>query len=165
MRFAPKIDGGHRGPRKFWRHELVRLKFHNPAIPMTLDRTALQTDQALMTVFFSNPEDVSSSPTSSPAPTTSTSGDKAPSEYAPSERTETINMTNRTQENILSDLLAITKARQVEATDEEMETLRTLEEQRVRSARDSKIGLELRAKKKREEALLAQARGEVASAV
>lgn len=74
-------------------------------------------------------------------------------------------MTNRTQENILSDLLAITKARQVEATDEEMETLRTLEEQRVRSARDSKIGLELRAKKKREEALLAQARGEVASAV
>ncbi|KAH0414018.1 hypothetical protein KCU90_g16126, partial [Aureobasidium melanogenum] len=44
MRFAPKIDGGHMGPRKFWRHELVRLKFHNPAIPMTLDRTAAQTD-------------------------------------------------------------------------------------------------------------------------
>ena len=162
MRFAPKIDGGHMGPRKFWRHELVRLKFHNPAIPMTLDRTAAQTDPALMTVFFADPE---ASPTSGAAPTTSTSGDKEPSNYSPSSRTETIDMTNRTQENILADLVRITSARQVEATQEELETLRSLEEQRLRSQKDSKLRLEVREKKKREEALLAQARGDVASAV
>ncbi|KAI4749794.1 hypothetical protein E4T44_15006, partial [Aureobasidium sp. EXF-8845] len=130
MRFAPKIDGGHMGPRKFWRHELVRLKFHNPAIPMTLDRTAAQTDPALMTIFFADPE---ASPTSGAAPTTSTSGDKQPSNYSPSTRTETIDMTNRTQENILADLVKITSAKQVEATQEELETLRSLEEQRLRS--------------------------------
>ncbi|KEQ69754.1 hypothetical protein M436DRAFT_55377 [Aureobasidium namibiae CBS 147.97] len=162
MRFAPKIDGGHMGSKKFWRHELVRLKFHNPAIPMTLDRTAAQTDPALMTVFFADPE---ASPTSGAAPTTSTSGDKEPSNYSPSTRTETIDMTMRTPENILADLIRITNARQVEATQEELETLRSLEEQRLRSEKDSKLSLEVREKKKREEALLAQARGDVASAV
>lgn len=163
MRFAPKIDQGHMGPRKFWRHELVRLKYHNPAVPMTLDRAAAQTDPALMTVFFSSPE---GSPTSSgSAPTTSTSGDKAPSDYSSAERTETIEMTHRTQESIWADLVKVTGARQVEPTREELETLRSLEEHRVRSERDSKLSLEVREKKKREEALLAQARGDVASAV
>ncbi|THW88025.1 hypothetical protein D6D15_06271 [Aureobasidium pullulans] len=162
MRFAPKIDGGHMGPKKFWRHELVRLKFHNPAISMTLDRTAPQTDPALMTIFFADPE---ASPTSGAAPTTSTSGDKEPSNYAPSSRTETIDMTGRLPENILADLMNLTNARQIEATKEELDTLRSLEEQRIRSERDSKLSLEVREKKKREEALLAQARGDMASAV
>ena len=141
------------GPKKFWRHELVRLKFHNPAIPMTLDRTAPQTDPALMTIFFADPE---ASPTS---------GDKEPSNYAPSSRTETIDMTGRLPENILADLMNLTNARQIEATKEELDTLRSLEEQRIRSERDSKLSLEVREKKKREEALLAQARGDMASAV
>ncbi|KAI5237924.1 hypothetical protein E4T43_07770 [Aureobasidium subglaciale] len=162
MRFAPKIDGGHMGSKKFWRHELVRLKYHNPAIPMTIDRTALQTDPALMTIFFADPE---ASPTSGAAPTTSTSGDKEPSNYSPSSRTETIDMTGRTPEHILTDFMKITSARQVEATQEELESLRSLEEQRVRSERDSKLSLEVREKKKREESLLAQARGDLASAV
>ncbi|KAI5197197.1 hypothetical protein E4T42_06769 [Aureobasidium subglaciale] len=162
MRFAPKIDGGHMGSKKFWRHELVRLKYHNPAIPMTIDRTALQTDPALMTIFFADPE---ASPTSGAAPTTSTSGDKEPSNYSPSTKTETIDMTGRTPEHILTDFMKITSARQVEATQEELESLRSLEEQRVRSERDSKLSLEVREKKKREESLLAQARGDLASAV
>ncbi|KAI5269039.1 hypothetical protein E4T47_07358 [Aureobasidium subglaciale] len=162
MRFAPKIDGGHMGSKKFWRHELVRLKYHNPAIPMTIDRTALQTDPALMTIFFADPE---ASPTSGAAPTTSTSGDKEPSNYSPSSRTETIDMTGRTPEHILTDFMKITSATQVEATQEELESLRSLEEQRVRSERDSKLSLEVREKKKREESLLAQARGDLASAV
>ncbi|KAI5196998.1 hypothetical protein E4T39_07491 [Aureobasidium subglaciale] len=162
MRFAPKIEGGHWGSRKFWRHELVRLKYHNPAIPMTLDRTAPQTDPALMTIFFADPE---ASPTSGAAPTTSTSGDKEPSNYSPSSRTETIVMTGRTPEHILTDLMKITSARQVEATQEELDTLRSLEEQRLRSERDSKLSLEVREKKKRELSLLAQARGDVASAL
>jgi large subunit ribosomal protein MRP49 len=165
MRFAPKIDGGHMASRKFWRHELVRLKYHNPAIPMTIDRTALQTDPALMTVFFADSNAANASPASSPAPTTSTSGDKQPSDYSPSERTETIDMTGRTPENILSDLIKLTAAQQVQPNQEELDMLRSLEEQRIRSEKDSKLSLEVRQKKKREESLLAQARGEIESAV
>ena len=151
--------------RKFWRHELVRLKYHNPAVPMTVDRTAAQTDQAIMTVFFSpsDAQQTSSSPTGAPAPTSSTSGDKAPSDYVPADRIETIQMSNRIPTEILSDLVRLTKARVVEPSLQEQEELRTLDEHRIRSERDSKLSLEVRQKKKREEAILAQARGEIAA--
>lgn len=52
----------------------------------------------------------------------------------------------------------------VEPTAEEREELRLLEEQRVRSARDAKVSAEVRARKRREEELLEQARGDVAGA-
>lgn len=148
---------------KFWRHELVRLKFHNPAVSMTVDRSAPQTEPASMTIFFSDASDATSSPTSAPVPTSSTTASKAPSDYTPALRTESIEMTHRTQQNILSDLIKITGAKTVEPTPEELDTLRGLEEQRVKGARDSKLSLEHREKKKREEEILAQARGDVAA--
>ncbi|GAB7346119.1 hypothetical protein MBLNU457_4869t1 [Dothideomycetes sp. NU457] len=165
MRFARRIEGGHMGPRKFWRHELVRLKYHNPAIPMTIDRSATQDEDAIMTVHFttSDAQQSSGSATGAPAPTGSTSGDKAPSDHASTVRTETISMTNRLASEILADLLRITKAVTVEATPEEREQLEMLEEMRIRSEKDSALGKEVRAKRKREEALLAQARGEIAA--
>lgn len=133
---------------------------------MTVDRTAQPQDIPTMTVFFApeNAQLTSSSPTGSAAPTSSTSGDKAPSDYTPTERTEIIDMKNRTDEEILRDFMRVTKAQQVEATPDELEELRRLEEQRIRSERESKISLAVREKKKREEALLAQARGEVDAA-
>jgi len=70
-------------------------------------------------------------------------------------------MTDRQASEILADLLRITKAVVVEATPEERETLEELEEARIRSERDSALSLEVRARRKREEALLAQARGEI----
>lgn len=72
-------------------------------------------------------------------------------------------MTNRLPGEILADLLRITKAVTVEATAEEREQLAELEEMRTRSEQDSRLGKELMAKRKREEALLAQARGEIAA--
>jgi len=163
MRFAPNIHGGHYGSRKFWRHELVRLKYHNPAIPMTIDRNVPQEDPAIMTVHFTSADaqQSSGSPTSAPAPTGSTSGDKTTSDHASTTRTEQISMTDRQASEILADLLRITKAVVVEATPEERETLEELEEARIRSERDSALSLEVRARRKREEALLAQARGEI----
>jgi len=165
MRFAQKNDGGHMAPRKFWRHELVRMKYHNPAVSMTVDRTAPSTDPALMTVFFApkNAPQTSSSSTGTGAPTSSTSGDKAPSEYTPTEKTEEIPMTNRTPVEILGDLIKLTNATSVEATPEELEQLEGLNQARIKGAKDAKLSLEVREKKKREEALLAQARGEMAA--
>lgn len=150
---------------KFWHHELVRLKYHNPAIPMTIDRTAATGDPATMTIFFA-PKDAaqtSGSSTGAPAPTSSTSGDKAPSDYTPAERTGTIDMTHRTSREILNDLVSSTKATLVEPTEQEREELASLEQARQRSERESKISKEVRDRKKREEALLAQARGEMVS--
>ncbi|KAM0719726.1 hypothetical protein Q7P37_003859 [Cladosporium fusiforme] len=166
LRFAPRMNGGHMGPRQFWRHELVRLKFHNPAIPMTIDRNAAQTDQALLSVHYTNPSapQTSSSATSSPAARDSTTKNTTPSEADSTERVETINMTHSTNSEILQSFVQLTKAYPVEPTAEEKEELALLEEQRVRSAAASKLSAEVRARQKREKELLKQARGEIAAA-
>jgi large subunit ribosomal protein MRP49 len=150
----------------FWRHELVRLKFHNPAIPMSIDRTALQTDPALLSVHYTNPDAVqsSSSATSAPAARDSTTKNTTPSEAASTERVETINMTHSNNTEILEAFVRLTKAYPIEPTAEEKEELASLEEQRIRSAAASKLSAEVRARQKREKELLEQARGDMAAA-
>jgi large subunit ribosomal protein MRP49 len=150
----------------FWRHELVRLKFHNPAIPMSIDRTALQTDPALLSVHYTNPDAVqsSSSATSAPASRDSTTKNTTPSEAASTERVETINMTHSNNTEILEAFVRLTKAYPIEPTAEEKEELASLEEQRIRSAAASKLSAEVRARQKREKELLEQARGDMAAA-
>jgi len=150
----------------FWRHELVRLKYHNPAIPMTIDRTALQTEKALLSVHYANPDATgqsSSSPTSAPAARDSTTSTTTPSEAPSTERVETLDMTHSDNAQILEAFVRLTKAYPVEPTAEEREELAGLEEQRVRSAAASKLSAEVRARQKREKELLEQARGDVAA--
>ncbi|KAK4988266.1 hypothetical protein LTR66_007370 [Elasticomyces elasticus] len=160
------MNDGHMGPRKFWRQELVRLKYHNPAVSMTVERSTVQHDSATMSIHFTseNAPQTSGSATSAPNATSSTSTDKAPSNAAPTERVETIDMKFKSSNEILKEFMQVTRAMPVEATAEEREVMRSLEEQRIRGERDSKLSLEVRQKKKREEAILAQAKGEVAVA-
>lgn len=72
-------------------------------------------------------------------------------------------MTNRTATEILRDLMSLTKAMPIEPTPQEREELENLDQMRQRSAEARALSLEVRAKRKREEALLAQARGEIAA--
>ncbi|KAK5169969.1 hypothetical protein LTR04_005423 [Oleoguttula sp. CCFEE 6159] len=172
MQFAPKLNDGHMGPRsahadvirKFWQHYLPRLKYHNPAIPMTVDRTQTQSGPATLTIFFTQPTNPSDPTTPLPAPTSSTSGDTAPSaSYVPTERTVSINMKHRTDAEILTQFMEATKATVVEATPEELEEMRELEEQGARSQRDSARSMEVNKQRKREADMLAQARGDIAA--
>lgn len=142
---------------------MVRLKYHNPAVPMTIDRTAAQTEQAILSVHFTNPSaaQTSSSATSSPAARDSTTKGSTPSDADPTDRVETINMTHSSNSQILEALVQLTKAYPIEPTAQETEELAQLEEQRVRSAAASKLSLEVRARQKRENELLEQARGEL----
>lgn len=143
---------------------MVRLKYHNPAIPMTIDRTAAQTEQALLSVHYANPSapQTSSSATSSPAARDSTTKSSTPSDAASTERVETINMTHSNNSDILQALVRLTNAYPIEPTAEEKEELAVLEEQRIRSEAAAKLSAEVRAKQKREQELLEQARGEMA---
>ncbi|KAI9820650.1 MAG: hypothetical protein M1827_005019 [Pycnora praestabilis] len=190
MDFAYKLNDGHLGPRsvpspsspslppsftfsasfpdhltrsKFWRHSLPRLKYHNPAVSMTVNRTQDQTGPATLTVFFAPPP-ASTSPTASPTPTSSTSTSTTPSDYVPHDRSQTINMKNRHESEILSQLIAVTKAMPIEATPREQEELREMEEVSRRAERDRRVSATANEKSRRREAMLAQARGEVAEA-
>ena len=71
-------------------------------------------------------------------------------------------MKHRTPSEILEELVKLTGAYPIEATAEDKEEIRILEEQKVRSARDAKLSAEVRARTKREKELLEQARGDLA---
>ncbi|KAI9712857.1 MAG: hypothetical protein M1820_001479 [Bogoriella megaspora] len=160
MSFAYKINEGHMGPRKFWRQCLPRLKYHNPAVSMTVDRTIDQSAPAVMTLFYAPAPDTDS-PTASPAPPSSTTSSSRTPDHQPFERTHTIDMKNRTDAQILQDLLNVTKAIEVQPTPEDEEMLQTLAEQNQRSEKDRQLMAAVIAEKKKEEDRLKQARGEV----
>ena len=72
-------------------------------------------------------------------------------------------MKHRVESEILDQLMKLTNAKPVRATAEELRQIQELEEQKSRSERDSILSREVREKRKREEAILVQARGEVES--
>jgi large subunit ribosomal protein MRP49 len=134
---------------------------------MTINRTTDQKGPATMTIHFADPITAANTPPAVSSTTTSQTS-SAPvaksTPMAPTERTATINMKHRHESQILSQLLAITKAVPIEPTKEELEQIRELEEQQKLSEQDSKRSQAVNAKRKRTEAMLAQARGEVAAA-
>lgn len=162
MDFAIKFNNGHFGARKFWRNCLPRLKYHNPAISMTVNRTKDQDGPATLTIFFAPPPHLASS-TSSPAPSSSTSSNTAPSEHAPFDRVGSIDMKHIRDSEIMSLLTTLTKATPVIATPEEKAKLEEMREDNEIRRQDSLIGAKHREKLREEKALLDQARGAVAA--
>ena len=134
---------------------------------MTINRTTDQMGPATMTIHFA---DLTTAENTTPnvSSTTTTQTSTAPvaksTSMAPTERTATIDMKHRDQSQILAQLLAITKAVPVEPTEEESEQTRELEEQQRLREQDSKRSKAVNKRRKRTEAMLAQARGEVAAA-
>lgn len=52
LEFAHKHNDGHAGPRKFWRHHMPSLKYHNPSIPMIVNRTRDQSVTPTLTIYM-----------------------------------------------------------------------------------------------------------------
>lgn len=162
LEFALKLDDGHFGARKVWRNCLPRLKYHNPAISMTVHRTPDQKGPATLTVFFAPPPRSSTAP-ASPA-SSSTDPSTAPSESTRAERIETIDMKNKHESEILSRLLELTRGMPYEATPDELAELRDANEEEKRSERDREAQARLNEVKRQEKALLEMARGGVDAA-
>ena len=160
MDFAYKLNDGHFGARKFWRNYLPRLKYHNPAVSMTINRTTDQAGLSTMTIFFAPPPDPIST-TRSPIPTSSTSTSTTISGQAPFDRTESIDMKYKNESDILARLMSLTTATPVVATPEEEAELQGLEEQRKRGLQDAERMAEVNERRRREKSLLQAARGVV----
>ncbi|KAF2858328.1 hypothetical protein K470DRAFT_259919 [Piedraia hortae CBS 480.64] len=100
LRFAPRIEGGHMGPRKFWRQELRRLKYHNPGVAMTVDRTAVNgQDDAMLSIHWDE------------------------------EKVDTIRMTGLNNKEIMGEVMKrVPSAFEVEATEEDKAEMRNIEQ-------------------------------------
>ena len=143
-----------------WRNYLPRLKYHNPAISMSVNRTQDQTSPATLTVFFASPSDAAMN-TSSLAPSSSTTQGTPPSDHATFERTETIQMKHRHESEILSELMTLTKASPVEPSAQEKAELQQLAEEERQGGLDRARNAAYNERKRQEKALLEQARGAV----
>ncbi|MCJ1455220.1 hypothetical protein MMC28_005574 [Mycoblastus sanguinarius] len=159
LQFARKINDGHFGARKVWRKYLPSLKYHNPAISMTVDRTVDQEGPATLTVTFAPPPLKFPSPMVSPAPTSSTDPSTAPSGHESAKRMKTIDMKHKHESEILSRLMELTRAMPYEASPDEEAELREVEDEKRRSERDREVQARLNEVKRQEKALLDQARG------
>lgn len=149
--------------RKLWRNELIRLKYHNPAVPITIDRTAQQDDQAVLSIHFTEHDapQTSASETSSPAPIDSTTSTSTPSDAAATTRVETIDMTGKMNDEILAALISATKATVLDTSAADQSLLLDLRAQETRNAAARALSAEVRRKAKREAEALRRARVDV----
>ena len=145
-----RISGGGAQPlilsRHFWHHELIRLKFHNPAVSVTVDRDVKIADEAFMTVFFAPKE-------------SETSGTAAQTAASVPEKSESVSISHKPPHEILQDLVRLTKAEVVEPSAEDLQLESDLAEAEQRSKADRDSSLAINAEKKRQADLLAEARG------
>ncbi|PHH65147.1 hypothetical protein CDD81_3278 [Ophiocordyceps australis] len=178
MDFCASLIGGHQGAKKFWRENLPRLKYHNPQIPMLVNRHDENSKDSALSIFMrttANPPvtvDAPSSTTVNPSATadasSSTSEDKLfyssrhnmcplPSP-APNERIVQIQMKNVHSTEILKRFVDESGAKEIKLTDmdsKEQVYFDELAKQRVMSLEAFK---RRKANKAKERAFLRQAR-------
>ena len=140
---------------------MPRLKYHNPAISMTVNRSHNQEGPATLTVYFAPPPPSPriSSATASPAPSSSTDPSTTLSRHTPADRIATIDMKHKNESEILSRLLELTKGMPYEATPEELDELKEVDVEKRRSERDREAQAKLNEVRRQEKALLDLARG------
>ncbi|CAI7586076.1 hypothetical protein PCG10_007706 [Penicillium crustosum] len=157
LTYARKIDQGHAGARHFWRNCLPRLKYHNPGVPMSVTQTSNQQGPAALTIYFA--ERVGS------AATALANEKKVIDELAPApeanEQSAVLDIKNRTYQQIWDRVQAMTNAKVVPATSEDIALSQKLAEIKKKSGPDRERVRAIRQAKKDQERMLAEARGQV----
>ncbi|GAB0134243.1 hypothetical protein EsDP_00002623 [Epichloe bromicola] len=154
--FAARMDDGHMGARKFWRECLPRLKYHNPSIPMIVNRHDQNQSSPLLTIYLRTKSATDDSPSAQPASSRTNLSKAQPP--GPNEKTVTIDMKNKHSSDILEYFIAETRAKPVQASKEEIAEMQYLEGMKKQAEIDRERVRQLRAEKKKEEEMLKRAR-------
>ena len=149
-----------------------RLKYHNPAIPMTVRRSDDKTFPAILSVFMRGDPPPASPPSTAP-PAYRPVGpndemvrwkpDAPRREPAPGERIVEISMQHRSEADIWDELVRVTGARQVEPTPAEVEEMDRMAAQRRVSDADRERTRAVWEAVQRERNILKMAKGEMES--
>lgn len=174
MEFAHKWNDGHYGSRNFWRDHLPRLKYHNPQVPMVVNRTREQHGPATLSIYLrtgdaaqaqSQAQAQAQAQAQNPADSwasiaSSTEGKARAPAPAEGETVVTINMKNVRSDDILKQFMERTGARQLEPTPEDQEEMARLAELQERAAYDKEVQRRYRDKIQSEKKMLEKARQE-----
>ncbi|EGE78181.2 50S ribosomal protein Mrp49 [Blastomyces gilchristii SLH14081] len=176
LTYARKIYEGHGGPRKFWRVCLPRLKYHNPALAVTVKQTTEQEGPAILSVYFKNEAAVAAEATAAttnsqqattaavpPAP--EGGEEQLVDEFAPppteSEIVRRINVKRKTVRHIWDDFKQMTGAEDIPLSEEDKAEIEEMQRQKELSDLDRKRVAENRQMIKDQEKLLEAAREDV----
>ncbi|KAJ5898830.1 hypothetical protein N7495_003574 [Penicillium taxi] len=156
LTYARKIYGGHQGSRHFWRQCLPRLKYHNPAVKMTVKQIDDQEGPSALTIYFA--ERLSST-------ATAISGKQVIDKFAPAaednEKSIVVDLKNLGYQEIWSRVQASTGAEEVKPTEADESDLVRLSKITEQAVGDRERIQAKRQAKKDQERMLAEARGEV----
>ncbi|RJE23572.1 50S ribosomal protein Mrp49, partial [Aspergillus sclerotialis] len=157
LTYAQKIYKGHQGSRHFWRQMLPRLKYHNPAIPMTVRQIDNQDLPPVLTVYFSGGQ------VSKPA--SLNAAKDINDEYAPKaeagEKSAVLNLRDLPVAEIWKKVQLVTGAKDVEILEKDRKEKKWLDELDERSVKDQERVAAINKKKKDQERMLEEARKEV----
>ncbi|KAM0465129.1 hypothetical protein ACHAPV_002124 [Trichoderma viride] len=159
MDFAISLKGGHMGARKFWKEYLPRLKYHNPSIPMIINRHDQNQLPPTMSIYLRK-SDASPAASSEPLAQPSSSRTNLSKAQPPTadERVVHIDMANKHSSHILEFFMAETRAVPLQPTTEEIVEMQALETLRKNADVDRERVRQLRLEKKKEEDMLKRAR-------
>lgn len=178
LEFAHGSKDGHLGGRKFWKDNLPRLKYHNPEVPMIVNRTHDQLGPSTLKIYMSGdaptkPQQAQIEGPTGAAPKSAVVATDAWSTIASSsagaakapppgegETLVTINMKNVKPGEILRQFLEKTGARDAEPSPEDLEEMVRLQELEERAAHDRGLQSRYRQKIQSEKTLLERARKE-----
>ncbi|KYK55742.1 putative ribosomal protein MRP49 [Drechmeria coniospora] len=158
------MNGGHMGAKKFWRECLPRLKYHNPSIPMIVNRHGQNQTPPAMTIYLRTTGDAPSSdsttaiPEHHMQPASSRTGLSKAQPPNPGERVVRIDMKGKHSSDILEFLVAETRATVLKPAAEDIAEMQALEAMKKQAVIDGERVRQLRAERKKEEDMLKRAR-------
>lgn len=142
------------GARQFWRRCLPRLKYHNPAIPVTVKQTEEQEGPAALTIFFSG------APQSTQHHDSSTNDKYAPAPTG-NEKTIVIDTKGKDYQQIWQKVQEATGAQEITPAAEDIQQLAEFKQMAIKSEKDRARVAGMIQAKKDQERMLQEARGEV----
>ncbi|KAF9767608.1 hypothetical protein IL306_015200 [Fusarium sp. DS 682] len=158
MDFATSFKNGHMGAKKFWRENLPRLKYHNPSVPMIVNRHSRNNKKPTLSIYLRKPDASTPPPTTRSQPASSRNNMSKATPPDADEKIVTVDMTEKHSSHILEYVLAETRAIPIKPTKEEIRELQELDAMARQAEVDRARMRSLREEKKREEDMLKRAR-------
>jgi len=158
MDFATSFKNGHMGAKKFWRENLPRLKYHNPSVPMIVNRHSRNNKKPTLSIYLRKPDASTPAPATRSQPSSSRNNMSKATPPDADEKIITVDMTEKHSSHILEYVLAETRAFPIKPTKEEIRELQELDAMARQAEVDRARMRSLREEKKREEDMLKRAR-------
>ncbi|KAF4333721.1 ribosomal MRP49 [Fusarium beomiforme] len=158
MDFATSSNNGHMGAKMFWRENLPRLKYHNPSVPMIVNRHNRRNKKPTLSIYLRKPDASTPAPTARSQPSSSRNNMSKATPPDADEKIVTVDMTEKHSSHILEYVLAETRAVSIKPTKEDIRELQELDAMARQAEVDRARMRSLREEKKREEDMLKRAR-------